>query len=143
MLTDNRHVSFACCVCQWSIPRRNSCRHAFARRPEKNESNDHSFKFLLFELTLPNVNYFISYLDRVEFVDARSRVLRVASECDLERFEEEVHAGEETLRRRGHGLKRRRTVEYDHTIGQIRGHDEIVLDHERRLLAVANVSVRI
>ena len=89
------------------------------------------------------MNYFISYLDRVEFVDARSRVLRVASECDLERFEEEVHAGEETLRRRGHSLERRRTVEYDHTVGQIGGHDEIVLDHERRLLAVANVSVRI
>ncbi len=81
------------------------------------------------------------YLDRFEFVDTRTGILGVASERDIERPEERVHAGEEGLGRRGVGLERGRALEHDDTIGQIRGHDEIVLDNEGGLLAVANVAL--
>lgn len=80
------------------------------------------------------------YLDRLELIDARSSVLRIASERDLERLQEHVHASEQTLRRRGERLERGRTLEHDHSIGQVRRHDEIVLDHECGLFAVADVS---
>mmetsp|Transcript_42404 Transcript_42404/g.99326 ORF Transcript_42404/g.99326 Transcript_42404/m.99326 type:complete len:433 (-) Transcript_42404:835-2133(-) len=73
---------------------------------------------------------------RIELVDARPVVLGVAAVRDLEGPEELVHAGEQRLRRRGRARDRRHAFVDDDAVGEVGGHDEVVLDDEGRLLRV-------
>lgn len=87
--------------------------------------------------------FLVRVLDRVQLVDAWPEIVRIATECDAKQFQESVHAVEQRLRRIGDGVHRRRALEHDDPVGQVGGHDEIVLDHEARFLGVQNVPARV
>jgi len=76
------------------------------------------------------------YLDRVLLVDAGPVVVWIAAESDGKQFEESVHAGQQGLRGVGVRLHRRPSFKDDDAIGQISGHDKVVLDDKSRLLGV-------
>ncbi len=78
----------------------------------------------------------LAILDRVELVDARTKVCRIATESDLELAEEEVHAAEEILGRICSAIDRRDSLVNDDLVGEISGHDKVVFDDERRLSGV-------
>ena len=63
-------------------------------------------------------------------------VVRISSEGDLELFQELVHSGEEGLRRAGRGLDGGLALEDDDAVGQVGGHDEVVLHDESGLFSV-------
>ena len=73
---------------------------------------------------------------RVQLVDARAVVGGVTAERDVQVLQERVAARKEGLRLVGMGIDTRLAVEDDDTVGEIGGHDEIVLDDEGRLLGV-------
>jgi hypothetical protein len=59
----------------------------------------------------------------------------------LELLEELVHSGEETLWRCGGALDGGPSFVDDHSVGQVGGHDEVVLHDEGRLLGVHDVTL--
>lgn len=78
----------------------------------------------------------LGVLDTVELVDARTVGHGVAAEGDVQALEESVGAGEQGLGGVGAGLDRGLAVEDDDAVGEVGGHDEIVLDDEGGLLGV-------
>ena len=75
-------------------------------------------------------------LDTVELVDTRAVGAGVAAEGDVQGLEELVAAGEQRLGRLGARVDRGLTVEDDDAVGEVGGHDEIVLDDKGGLLGV-------
>lgn len=75
-------------------------------------------------------------LDGVELVDAGTEVCGVTTEGDAEVLEEAVHAGKEGLGGAGGAVAGRGAFEDDDAIGQVGGHDEVVLDDEGGLFGV-------
>jgi hypothetical protein len=74
----------------------------------------------------------------VNFVDSRPVVVGVSSEGDAEQLKEAVHAVQQTLGRVSNGVHGWRSLEYDHPVSEISGHDEIVLHHKSGFLRVKN-----
>jgi len=72
----------------------------------------------------------------VQLVDSWTVRVGVATEGDVERFEELVAAGQEGLGLVGAGLETWLTVEDDDSVGQVCGHNKIVLDDKGSLLGV-------
>lgn len=72
----------------------------------------------------------------MELIDARSVRVRVAAEGDVQVLEELVAAREQALWRVSSSIHGRLPIEYDDSICEIRGHDEVVLDDEGSLLSV-------
>ena len=73
---------------------------------------------------------------RVVLVDAGPVVGRVAAEGDVQVLQEAVAAGEQGLGLVGVGVDAGLAVEDDDPVGEVGGHDEVVLDDEGRLLGV-------
>jgi len=73
---------------------------------------------------------------RVQLVDAGAVVGGVATERDVQVLEEGVATREQRLGLVGVGVDARLAVEDDDAVGEIGGHDEIVLDDEGGLLGV-------
>jgi len=73
---------------------------------------------------------------RVELVDAWAIVGRVAAEGDIEVLQELVAARKQALGLVRAGVDAGLAVEDDDAVGQVRCHDEVVLDDESRLLGV-------
>ena len=67
---------------------------------------------------------------RVLLVNSGSERGGVSSEGDVKRLEEPVASGEQRLGSSGKGLDGRSSVKDNDSVGQISGHDEIVLDEE-------------
>lgn len=78
---------------------------------------------------------------RSVLVDARAVVGGVTTEGDVEVLQEGVAAGEERLGLVGVRVDTGLAVKDDDTVGEISGHDEIVLDDEGRLLGVHDESL--
>ena len=74
----------------------------------------------------------------MNFVDSRPVVVGVSSEGDAEQLKEAVHAVQQTLRRMSNSIHGWRSLEYDHPVSKISGHDEIVLYHKTGFLCVEN-----
>jgi len=72
----------------------------------------------------------------VELIDAWSERVRVAAEGDVQVFEKLVAAREQALWRVSFSIHGGLPIEYDDSICEIRGHDEVVLDDEGSLLSV-------
>ena len=79
-------------------------------------------------------------LDTVDLVHTRTVVGWITTERDFKRGQELVHTGQKRLGRRGGGGDSGFTLEHDDTVGEIRSHDEIVLDNEGGLLGVEDES---
>ncbi|KAI3494682.1 hypothetical protein L1887_40498 [Cichorium endivia] len=75
-------------------------------------------------------------LDRVELVDTRAVVGRVATHRHLERGKEAVHTGEQRLGTLGGRLDGWLTLVDNHAVGEVGGHDDVVLDDHGRLARV-------
>jgi hypothetical protein len=75
-------------------------------------------------------------LDTVELVDTRAVGAGVAAESNVKSLEELVAAGEQRLGRLRARVDGGLTVEDDDAVGEVSGHDEIVLDDEGGLLGV-------
>ena len=85
-------------------------------------------------------NLLLTVLDRFEFVDAGAEVGGIAAECDVKVLEEDIHATEERAWGARARLDSGLAVKDDNAVGQVRGHDEVVLHNERRLLGVQDES---
>jgi len=73
---------------------------------------------------------------RVEFINARAKIRGIPSKSDVEVFEESVASTEERLRFVGVGVDARFAIKDNDAVRQVRGHDEIVLDHKGCLLSM-------
>mmetsp|Transcript_1606 Transcript_1606/g.3459 ORF Transcript_1606/g.3459 Transcript_1606/m.3459 type:complete len:321 (+) Transcript_1606:521-1483(+) len=73
---------------------------------------------------------------RTMLVDSRAEVDRITTEGDFQTLEELIHSCQERLRRRRGGFDSGSSVVNNDTICQICCHDEIVLYHKCRFLAV-------
>jgi len=93
-------------------------------------------QYLLLKEEVVSGSLLLLVLDRVQLVDAGTEVLRVTAEGDIEAFEERIHAGKEALRSAGLSLDGRLSFKYNNPVGQVGGHDEVVLDDEGGLLGV-------
>ena len=78
---------------------------------------------------------------RVVLVDAGAVVSRIATEGNVEVLQEGVAAGQERLGLVGMRVDTGLAVEDDDSVGEIGGHDEIVLDDEGGLLGVHDESL--
>lgn len=73
---------------------------------------------------------------RLVLVDTRSEVDGVTAEGDVEVLQESVTARQQGLGLVGVGIDTGLTIEDDDTVGEVSGHDEIVLDDKSSLLGV-------
>mmetsp|Transcript_16970 Transcript_16970/g.36917 ORF Transcript_16970/g.36917 Transcript_16970/m.36917 type:complete len:509 (-) Transcript_16970:689-2215(-) len=78
----------------------------------------------------------LAVLDRVQLVDAGAVVCGVTAEGDGQVRQEQVHARQQALRGAGPALYGRGALVHNHAVREVRGHDEVVLHDERRLLGV-------
>lgn len=70
------------------------------------------------------------------FVDTRAVVNRVATEGHVEILEELITSSQQRLRRVGMSINTRLAVKHNDTVGEVGGHDEVMLDDESRTLGV-------
>lgn len=75
-------------------------------------------------------------------VDPRAEVVGISSEGDAKELKEPVHAVEQGLRAVRCGVRWGRAFKYYDAVGQISGHNEIVLDNEACPLCVQNEPVQ-
>mmetsp|Transcript_42128 Transcript_42128/g.70306 ORF Transcript_42128/g.70306 Transcript_42128/m.70306 type:complete len:332 (+) Transcript_42128:735-1730(+) len=113
-----------------------SPRHVSSRRWSTCHLLSRHFLFVVINVEERPGGLLLAVLHGVHLVNARAVVGGVAAECDAEVFQEEVHAGQQTLRGAGPALDGRHAFVHDDAIRQIRGHNEVVLHDERRLLRV-------
>jgi len=106
----------------------------FSQRRGPRDVRD-QMELVLQEEVLPRVLLF-RVLDRVHLVDARPEVVRIPPESDLQRLQKLVHPAEQGLGRIGPGRDRWDAVEHDDPVGEVCGHDEIVLYDEGGLFGV-------
>lgn len=78
---------------------------------------------------------------RIQLVDTGTVVLSVTTESDIKGLQELVAASKERLGLVGVGVDTGLTVKDNDTVGEIGGHDEIVLDNESSLLGVHDPSL--
>jgi len=78
---------------------------------------------------------------RLELVDTRSEVGWVTTECNIHHFQELVHSRDQTLWRCARRLFGWDTLETDNFIGEVSGHNEIMLYDESALFAAQNPSL--
>jgi len=78
---------------------------------------------------------------RVGLVNARAEVGRVAAEGDVQILQELVAASEKRLGLVSMSVDTRLAIKDDNAIGEVRGHDKIVLDDESSLLGVHDESL--
>jgi hypothetical protein len=75
--------------------------------------------------------------------DAKNLFIPVSKDCGLPCFQHRVDTRTTAPHLRGSGSGHSGLpLEYNDTVSQVRGHDEVVLDDERCLLSVEDVSVR-
>lgn len=85
-------------------------------------------------------SFLFHVLHRLVLVDARSEIVGITTERNAEQLEESVHAGQQILRCVCRRVHRWCSLEYDDAVGQVGGHDEIVLDDKSGFLCVQDVS---
>ena len=124
-----------------NLPRKSNCPISSAPRPVISPQIKISRKFA-FSLSEKIQLYLIKYLDGVLLVNSWPVVVGISTERNGQQLEKAVHAGQKSLRSVGSWLDWRLTLKDDDAISQICGHDEIVLDDERRFLGVQNKSNR-
>lgn len=78
---------------------------------------------------------------RAVLVDARAVVGGVTAECDIEVPQEGVASSEQGLGRVGMSIDTRLAVKDNDTVGEVGGHDEVVLHDESSLLGVHDESL--
>eukprot|EP01025_Chloroclados_australasicus_P035678 TRINITY_DN36314_c1_g1_i2.p1 TRINITY_DN36314_c1_g1~~TRINITY_DN36314_c1_g1_i2.p1 ORF type:complete len:206 (-),score=-1.42 TRINITY_DN36314_c1_g1_i2:11-607(-) len=96
---------------------------------------------LIIKVVIGAGHLLFSVLDGFKFVNTRTVVCGVSPERDVETLQEAVHACQERLRRVRGCLTGRLTRIYDHAIREVRGHNEVVLHDECRLLDVHDVAL--
>lgn len=101
----------------------------------------YAISIIIFQEKVLADSLLIRILDRVQFVNTWPEIVWITTECDAEQLQETIHSVEQRLWCIGDGMHRWCTLEHNDTIGQVSGHDEIVLNDEAGFLCVQNVSV--